>query len=57
MSLNPKFLNLVIYSNFDMTGSRYFLIRVKKNMGMDFLRANQRGKETWITIEYSNPIV
>lgn len=57
MSLNPKFLNLVIYSNFDMTGSRYFLIRVKKNMGMDFLRGNQRGKETWITIEYSNPIV
>lgn len=46
MSLNPKFLNLVIYSNFDMTGSRYFLIRVKKNMGMDFLRGNQRGKET-----------
>lgn len=30
MSLNPKFLNFVIYSNFDMTGSSYFLIRVKK---------------------------
>ena len=36
MSLNPKFLNLVIYSNFDMTGSSYFLIRVKKKYGYGF---------------------
>lgn len=41
MSLNPKFLNLVIYSNFDMTGSSYFLIRVKK-YGYGFSQAKSK---------------